>query len=209
MPIDEGKQDLIQRAVDGEQSALERLLLGYYDRLSRRIARKLPASLRGSVTEEDILQEAFIDAFQRIGTFEPRGERAFFRWLITIAEHRLLDVIKGQHTVKRGGGRNQQRSPASFGDSVDELIELLAGPQHSPSQSAARHEAVAAVQVGLAGLAEDYRHAIHLRYFEGLTPVEVADRMNRTPHAVHNLCHRGLKELRAVLGRSSQYLTRH
>ena len=33
--------------------------------------------------------------------------------------------------------------------------------------------------------------------------------MERTPHAVHNLCHRGLRELRETMGRASKYLTRH
>ena len=201
--------ELIESAVAGDRSALERLLLGYYDRLARRINQKLPAFLRGIVTEEDILQETFIEAFQRITSFEHRGERAFYRWVATIAEHKLLDIMKAQQAAKRGGNQRKIDRPARGQDnSVDVLIELLAGPQDTPSRSAARHEATAAIQVALAALSEDYRRAIQLRYFEGLSPATIAKMMNRTPHAVHNLCHRGLKELRVVLGTSSQFFTK-
>ena len=37
---------------------------------------------------------------------------------------------------------------------------------------------------------------------------EIAARMNRSERAVHMLCNRGLKKLRAALGHASQYLTR-
>lgn len=200
--------DLIAQAISGDQSALERLLLGYYDRLARRIVGKIPSFLRDTVTEEDILQETFIEIFQRIETFEPKGERAFYRWLVTIADHRLLDLIKAHQAAKRGGGKQKVNSMALANeDSVDELIELLAGPKETPSRSVARHEAAAAIQVSLATINEDYRRAIQLRYFDGLSPAEVARIMNRSPHAIHNLCHRGLKELRTVMGRSSQFFT--
>ena len=89
-----------------------------------------------------------------------------------------------------------------------QLVDLLAGPRRTPSQSIARHEAVGAVRVALTGLTEDYREALQLRYVQGLPVAEVAETMKRTPRAVHNLCRRGLQELRAALGRSAQYLTR-
>jgi RNA polymerase sigma-70 factor (ECF subfamily) len=79
--------------------------------------------------------------------------------------------------------------------------------ERTPSRSAAGHEAVRAVQVGLAGLKSDYREALRLRYIEGLPVAEVAARMDRTERAVHMLCHRGLQCLRAAVGRSSQFLS--
>ena len=38
----------------------------------------------------------------------PRGERPFYRWLVTIAEHRLQDAIRAHLTAKRGGGRTRR-----------------------------------------------------------------------------------------------------
>ena len=201
--------DLLAQAAGGDQRALERLLLAHYDRLYRRIAGRLPASLRGEVSEEDILQQTFIGVFQGIGSFQPRGKAAFYGWLCTIAEHRLRDALKARRAAKRGGGRPGVTGvPPLEADSFQELIEVLAGPTHRPSQSAARHEAAGAVQVGLASLKNDDRRAIELRYIRGLPVAEAAKAMGRTPRAIHNLCYRGLKQLRAVVGRSSQFLTR-
>ncbi len=206
---DQGEPELIRMAIDGDQLALERLLLSYYDRLTQRIARRLPASLRPTVSEEDILQQTLIATCQELHAFEFRGKWSFYRWLCRIAEYRLQDEIKAHNAVKRGGGRiGAELNREDWSASADRLIELLASPRHTPSQSVARHEGVGAVQVGLATLREDYRRALQLRYGQGMPVAEVGKVMNRTPHAVHNLCYRGLKELEAAVGRSSQYLTR-
>lgn len=199
----------ISRAVAGDPHALEGLLLDSYDRLERRIDRKLPATLRGQVSAEDVLQETFVAVFLDIGSFQPRGRGSFYRWLATIAEHRLQDAIKRHRAAKRGGGRQEiVTPPAGADDSLDQIIDLLAGSRHTPSQSVARHEAAGVVQDGLESLPEDYRQALELRYVQGLPVAEVASTMKRTPRAVHNLCHRGLRTLRARLGRSTQFFWR-
>ncbi|MCH8800255.1 MAG: sigma-70 family RNA polymerase sigma factor [Chloroflexi bacterium] len=208
MANDDGQIDLIERARTGDHPALERLLLEHYDRLAARISRKLPAFLRGTVSAEDILQQTFVDVFRGIRAYQPAGERAFYRWLATIADHRLQDVIRAQLAAKRGGGR-AGGGVGSWLDSTDELIDLLAGPEHTPSQSVARHEAAAAVQVSLASLKDDYRRVIELRYIKALPIAEVAREMEKTEPAVHGLCRRALEELRLILGQSSQYFSHH
>ena len=203
-------RDLIARAIGGEETALERLLLAHYDRLVRRIGRRLPTSLRSVMAPEDILQDTFLAAFEHIESFAPRGRFSFFRWLATIADRQLLDAVKSHNAQKRGGGRQQVRYVGPMDqESVTELIELVAGDELTPSRMFSRNEAAAAIEVGLACVPPDHRRAIQLRYFGGLPVADVARMMNRTPHAVHNLCHRALKELRVILGRSSQFLTRH
>ena len=205
----ETEHELVVQAQNGDEVALERLLLDSYDRLSRRLARKLPATLRGSISEEDILQQAFVSAFQSLDTFKPQGEHAFFRWLCTIAEHRLQDAIKAHRALKRGGGQvTGQGAGPGFEESVQQMIELLVSPKHTPSHSVARHEAAGAVERCLTDLKDDYRQALELRYRQGLPVAEIAQVMDKTPSAVHNLCHRGLRELYAAMGESTQYLSR-
>ena len=205
----ETEHELVVQALGGDEIALERLLLASYDQLSRRLARKLPATLRGSISEEDILQQAFISAFQNLDTFKPQGEHAFYRWLCTIAEHRLQDAIKAHRALKRGGGQVAgQGIQPGFEESVQQMIELLVSPKHSPSHSVARHEATGAMERCLSDLKDEYRQALDLRYRQGLPVAEIALVMDKTPSAVHNLCHRGLRELYAAMGEAAQYLTR-
>ena len=102
---------LLEKAKDGDHDALARLLLTYYDRLENYVRRKIPAELRSSVAVEDVLQESHVQAFRKIDTFEPRGDNAFYRWLVTIARRRVLDKIKAHGRLKRGGANRQIQSP--------------------------------------------------------------------------------------------------
>ncbi len=200
--------DLLAKAVSGDQASLERLLLVDYDMLRHRISRKIPTTMRAAISDEDILQQTFVEVFQRIGAFEPTSEGSFVGWVATIAEHRLLDAVRAHRAAKRGGGRAAAEQRAVHDASALYLIDLCAGPEHTPSRSAARHEAAGAVHVGLAALGEDHRKVLQLRYIDGLAVAEVAGIMQRTPHAIHNLCHRALKELRGVMGRSTQFFSK-
>ena len=67
------EEELARRATSGDQEALERLLVGQYDRLAAEVARQLPDDLRGAVSADDVLQETFIVAFREIGHFTPTG----------------------------------------------------------------------------------------------------------------------------------------
>ena len=208
MDVDETKSQFewVTLAMEGDRPALESLILFHYDRLAARISRKLPVSLRRTVAVEDILQQTFTAAFLGIRSFCPEGRGAFFRWLATIAEHRLKDAIRGQRAAKRGGGKIEFHADAGV-ESFDELIDLMEGPNRTPSQSTARLEAANAVHVALASLGEDCREAIQLRYIQGLCLADAAEALNKTPRSVRDLCYRGLKELRVVLGGSSQYFS--
>ncbi len=209
MKGDTPDQQLLEKAVDGDKAALEELLLAYCSRLSRRVRGKLTPTLSGLISEEDVVQQTFAAVFQRITTFQSAGKWAFYRWLCAIADHILIDAVKAQHTAKRGGGRVALGGAVGFSDdSMDDLIEVLAGSQDTPSRSAARDEAVNAVQAALASLSEENRQAIELAYIHGVPLADVAKEMGRTQSAVRSLCYRGMKELRTILGHTSQYFSR-
>jgi len=197
----ETEQALTARAVAGDKQALACLLLRHHDRLEQWIAPRLPDDLQGLLTPEDVLQEAFVGAFQSIGDFEPRGTGAFFSWLRAIAWHRILDLAKVHRAAKRGRGRaaSVPRATPDSTRSVVALLDLVAVDEHTPSRSAAGHEEIAALQVALAGLEEDYREALRLRYIEGLPVGAVAVRLGRTDGAIHMLCHRALRKMSEAL----------
>lgn len=199
---------LAARAVAGDEIALSRLLFRHHERLVAEIARRLPADMRGSTSAEDIAQEAYVVAFQRIASFNPQDHHRFYPWLEAIARNRLMDAIKTQRAAKRGGGRVALNDEEGEDDEMVRLLESLAAHSRTPSRSAADHEAVAAVQRAFRELAKDYAEALRLRYVEALPVAQIAARMNRTHGAVHMLCHRGLEALRQALGDTSRFLTR-
>lgn len=197
---------LVQHAVQGKVRALERLLLDAYPRLVSRIGERLPESLRSLIAPDDIIQEAYASAFRRIESFRPEGEGAFFRWLCTIADNALTDAIRAQQAAKRGGGRVAVGGLAH--SSIAALVEIAAAESRTPSRSAGGHEAAAAIQIALAGLKDEYREALRLRYLEALPISEVAARLGKSEPSVHKLCSRGLQSLREALGDPGRFESR-
>ncbi len=199
---------LAAKAVAGDEAALSKLLFIHCERLIAEISSKLPDDLQGSVSAEDIVQEAFVVAFQRIGSFDPQDHEHFYPWLATIARNRLMDAIKAQRAAKRGGGRRAVAdAPTSDDEDMVRLLEVLAAHSRTPSRSAAGHEAAQAVERALIELPENYREALRLRYVDAMPVAQIAERMNRSEGSVHMLCHRGLQALRLALGDSASFLS--
>ncbi|MFP6602753.1 MAG: RNA polymerase sigma factor [Pirellulaceae bacterium] len=208
MPDPSHEDQLLQQAIAGEVVALEQLLWSQYDRLQRRIQRKIPAGMRGSLTAEDILQTTFVDAWKNIGTFTPQGDDAFYRWIATIAERKLTDRVRAQGAVKRGGKKAVAGMQQAAASSMVNLVDLVAGDWRSPSGSVAFREAERILTVALGNLKDDYRTAISMRYLQGKPIADIAKKLNRTERAVQMICNRSLKKLREALGRSSLYLSK-
>ena len=59
----------------------------------------------------------------------------------------------------------------------------------------AQHEAERALHVAIAGLPDDYRQVIRLRYLEGKSIAETAAAMDRTSNAIRALTDRAKKKL--------------
>jgi RNA polymerase sigma-70 factor (ECF subfamily) len=200
---------LLERAVAGDEEALETLLLQHFDHLAADIARRIPADVRGTLAPDDVVQDAFIVAFQRIREFQPQGDGAFLGWLARIAEHRLLDAVKTLRAAKRGGGWQRladAHDPERTG--LVPLLEMLPQSSRTPSRSAAVHEALTALAAAIEQLSPDYRDVLRLRFIESLPVADCAARMQRSEGAVHMLLGRALAALRARMGDTSRFFTR-
>jgi len=200
----------LTRAIAGDQAALELMLLEHYDALAPRVSRMLPLDVRATVDVEDVLQETFVQAFRDIRTLEPCGQAAFAGWLETIAEHRAQDAIRRARRKKRGGDfqRATDLAPGDGGSEWLPLVQMLGGDTGTPSQFAAQHEAIRAIQVGVSALPPDQREAIRMHCLDRHSLEETADVMQRTPGAVRGLVQRGKIALRACLVRSSLWFSK-
>ena len=72
-PLDDAQNDLIQRALAGDESALAALFDGYRDRLRKMIRLRLDRRLSGRVDSSDVLQEAYLDVRRLEQAVEARG----------------------------------------------------------------------------------------------------------------------------------------
>lgn len=204
----DAQRELVENAVAGDRAVLERLLLDCYGPLLRRIEPRMPPALRGVIGAEDIVQQTFTQVFRDIGSFEARDDAGVLAWMTTIAENRLRDAVRSQQRKKRGGDLRRVGAGGQRGaDPTGDFLAMIAGRGHTPSKSLARREAIQAIHVALAGLPEEYRQAIQIRYFERRSLEETARLMNRTTGAVRGLVDRAKKKMRDALGRASVYLS--
>jgi RNA polymerase sigma factor (sigma-70 family) len=77
---------------------------------------------------------------------------------------------------------------------------LMAASATSPSEQFAQREQAVVLSQALMQLPADYREALILHRFEGLTMREAAKRMGRSVDSIQKLLTRGLLELRQLLG---------
>ncbi len=198
----------LARAVAGDELALNQLLLHHHDHLVNELRPLIPESARALISPDDVAQDAYVAVFQRIASFEPRGDSAFFGWLLTIAQNRLTDMLRALRADKRGGGRVVAADDLGGDAEMSGLLELLARHSRTPSRVAAADEAAESVRQALRRIPPDYQDALRLRYVEGLPVAAIARQLDRTEGAVHMLCNRGLRALREAIGDPSQIISR-
>lgn len=175
-------------------------------RLRAFVDARLPARLRGRICVDDVLQEVWIAAFRNRAGFRADRPDALERWLTVIAQSRLLNIIKADMRIKRGGCEKFAAQAARL-LSYANLAGRVAFPGRTPSGEAAVCEASDAVRVALAGLPDARREVLLLRYIDGRTCEEIAVATNRTKAAVNSLLFRGLRQLNDLMGPAARYLS--
>ncbi len=168
---------------------------------------KMPSSLRSGIAVEDVLQEVWIAAFRGLPSFRPEGPDALDRWLTTIVQRVMINTVKAAQAIKRGG--RHVADPQGKVDRQSSMLDLfseVASPDRTPSSEAAAVEAVHSVQIAMAGLPEDRRQVVWMRYIEGKTNDEIAIALKKTRPAVKSLLSRGLRDLKERLGTATKFL---
>ena len=142
----------------------------------RRVARAL---LRSSDQAEDAVQETCLKATQA----GPVAEGSRRAWLGSV----LRNVVRQDWRTAARRSRREQRA-----------MRRQAAP--SAANEVARLEQVERLLVALRALTVEKRHVLEMRYFEGLPPRRIAERLEVPVDTVKTRLRRGLAELRTRLG---------
>ena len=142
------------------------------------------------------MQETLTDAFLDHETFSG-GDTAFRAWLHTLADHNLVDAIRGLDAARRGGDGGAVRS---IDDSSWETFfhSLTGKTQTSPSVGAARLEIADRMRELVHRLPPDHRAVIEGYDLEGRSIDEVARVLGRSEGACYLLRNRALKRLQRL-----------
>jgi RNA polymerase sigma-70 factor, ECF subfamily len=159
--------ELVRRAQGGELDAFEALA----DRYEHRVYSLALRMLRHEQDAEDVTQQAFLGALEGLGSF--RGDASFSTWLLRIATHAALKVIrkrKGLNTVSL----EEATEPSEDYDSIPHP-EYIADWRQSPERLVHKNEIRRLLDEALAKLDEKHRPVFLLRDVEGLSVKETAE----------------------------------
>ncbi len=190
---------LLVQAVGGDQDALGLLLRRYGSQTRATLGAKIPPRMRSVLSEDDVMQVTYLNAFLHIGEFEPNGCASFAAWLSRIASNNLRNAIKGLEAAKRPDPRHRIRCLPG-GDSSMALFETLVGPDSTPSQKAHRREIRDAMTDAISRLPEAYESVVRFYDLEGRSARETAALMDLSQGAVYMLRARAHERLRETLG---------
>jgi RNA polymerase sigma-70 factor, ECF subfamily len=159
--------ELVSRAQAGELDAFEALAHRYEKRVYSLALRML----RHGEDAEDVTQQTFLSAVEALGGF--RGDASFSTWLLRIATHAALKVIrkrKGLETVSL----EEATAPGEDYQSIPHP-EYIADWKHSPEQLVHNNEVRRLLDEALEKLDEKHRLVFVLRDVEGLSVKETAE----------------------------------
>jgi RNA polymerase sigma-70 factor, ECF subfamily len=175
---EETDAELVARVRQGGRDAAGKLVERYL-RSSRAVAL---AILRDIPAAEDVCQDAFVQASERID--DCRDPARFAGWLHQIVRNRARN-----HLRDHGTGRFITL------DDADEP-----SGEASPAQQAERADLRQHLLEALGELTEEQREVVLLHDLEGWTHREIGERMEMPPGTVRSHLHYARKKLRTLLG---------
>ena len=191
---------LVRRLQSGDEGALAELFSLFNDRFHRLIDVRMHWLLRGRLDVGDVLQEAYLDARDRLEHFFSREDSSIFVWLRLIVIQRL-QLLQRYHlgASKRDAYREVRMMGGNQSSASCSHAPLLAASITSPSGVAVREESAAMICRLLAEMEPIDREILMLRHFEQLSNNDAAEVLGIAVTAASNRYMRALQRLRQMV----------
>ena len=182
-------QRLITDSLRGDTTAFGELVRRYQDRLYNTVFR----ILNHNEDAQDVVQEAFLSAYQSLGNF--KGDAQFFTWLYRIAVNTAIS-----HKRKHRMGLSIH--PGSQGGTAMEPVDSSLASQ--PGQALQRQEEENRVQQALLRLSPEHRAVLVLKDMEGQKYEDMAAILGVPIGTIRSRLHRARTELREVFEKDEE-----
>ncbi|MCC7180405.1 MAG: RNA polymerase sigma factor [Acidobacteria bacterium] len=175
--------ELVRGIRNGQGACFEIVMRRY----NQRLFRAARAIVRDDDEAEDVLQQAYVNAYLHLDQFEQRAQ--FSTWLTRIVIHEALGRA-------RKAGRMQQLDDASGENS---MMDRVRSPERDPEEQVYRGELAALVERAVTNLPDTFRGVFMLREVEGLSTEETAECLGLNEATVKTRLHRARLLLRREL----------
>lgn len=163
--------DAIARAKQGDIEALHFIYLRYADDVFGYVL----SIVRDQHEAEDITQGTFAKLTTAIRKYEPR-DVPFTAWILRVARNATLDHMRSRRTIPFADVRGAD-------EGHDEIS----------------HERYTCLRDALDQVPAEQREVLALRHIVGLSPGEIALKLDKSEGSVHGLHHRGRATLQEAL----------
>ena len=174
-------EDIVRQVLAGNSALFELLMRRYNERLYR-AAR---AITRDDREAEDILQQAYVNAYTNLRQFSGRAQ--FATWLTRIAVNESLARVRRRSKYEAFDGEPSNEEP------------LTPRPSQNPEQQAFSGELRDLLEWAIDGLPDGAREVFVLREVEGLNTAETAQSLGVSEDVVKTRLSRARAALRRAL----------
>ena len=181
--------------------SLGELIGQHRNRLKLMVQLRMDRRLRGRVDASDVLQEAMVEAIERMPDYLKDRPMPFFLWLRFITEQKLHWMHRRHLGTKaRDAGREVSLDRPSLPAVSSEILAAqLVGRHSTPSQTVMRVELQSRLQAALDAMNPIDREILALRHFEQLTNAETAQLLGLSEATASKRYGRALLRLKDVL----------
>jgi RNA polymerase sigma-70 factor, ECF subfamily len=157
----------------------------FYDSTRARVFGLVTRVLRDPGYSEETTQDVYLQVWRSAETFDPTAGSAL-AWLMTLAHRRAVDRVRSEQAATNRESRYGASTVETPTDQVSDSV----------IQSDERRQVVNCLD----GLTDLQRECIQLAYYDGLTYVQVSDRLAANLATVKSRMRDALRGLRNCLG---------
>lgn len=177
---------LARRMVRGDQRAIQAFCNEHLGKLYRFARARLPSEQ----DVDEVVQVVLTNAARRIETY--RGDASLYTWLCQICRREAAKHLAGK-------ARHANVTAFSEDDEVNATVQQMAGTAaDEPDAVADRAEVIQTVQHALDRLPARYAQALELKYIDGFSSKEIAERFHMADAAAQSLLARARRAFRDV-----------
>ena len=178
-------EEMVSRVLEGDLGLFELLMRRHNQRLYRAIR----SILRDDSESEDVMQDAYVRAYEHLAQFEGRAK--FSTWLTRIAVNEALKRLAAR-------GRLDPLDEEQY-ESEAGTMPAFQSNSPTPEAGASRSELSSLLEEAILALPQTYRAVIVLRDVEEMSTAETAEVLSLTDANVKVRLHRAHELLRAEL----------
>ena len=190
--------EILAKAKQGDEAAKGELLNRFRPYLNVIAQRHLDERLQSRLDYADVVQITFLEATRDFDHFRGDSVESLLAWLRNILRNNVATAHQHHLAAQKRSARKEVtlRVSSESGGSSLGMQDMVPSESSSPSQRMMRDEASVVLATCLEQLPETQREAIRMRYLEGMSLKEIAERIEKSEMAVAGLLKRGLRTLR-------------